>query len=249
MASLLTSHLSQISLCATSIAELPFPGPKRFTNALLNANEITSLIRDTEQHERALFHLAPPPLPSRSTLSSDNTPGIVAAPQPNQSRRATMYGGGRQTPRNKAVAAVLGGDLYQRTRREGMRAKGDVDVEVLLEGAERLLNVYAIPGANESISHLRRRYEQLRNNIAYHEQRVAKQSEALAGRRGYGDVEDEDEKDEGDHGEPMQEDAFVGMSADDMEAEEKEIRELEAKKKALEERVAGMEKDLGGLMR
>lgn len=248
MASLLTSHLSQISLCATSIAELPFPGPRRFTNALLNdAHDITALIRDTEQHERALFHLAPPPLPSRSTLHSDYTPGIVAAPaQPTQSRRATMYGGGRQTPRNKAVAAVLGGDLYQRTRREGMRAKGEVDVEVLLEGAERLLNVYAIPGANESISHLRRRYEQLRNNIAYHEQRVQKQSEALAGRRGYGDVE-EDELEVG--GEPAQENTFVALSAEDLEAEENEIRELEAKKKALEDRVAGMEKDLGGLMR
>jgi predicted MPP superfamily phosphohydrolase len=157
-----------------------------------------------------------------------------------------MYGGGRQTPRNKAVAAVLGGDLYQRTRREGMRAKGDVDVEVLLEGAERLLNVYAIPGANESISSLRRRYEQLRNNIAYHEQRVAKQSEELAGRRGYGDVEEE-EFEEGGNEHHIHEDVF--MSAEDLEAEEKEVRELEAKKRALEERVAGMEKDLGGLMR
>lgn len=127
-----------------------------------------------------------------------------------------------------------------------MRAKGEVDVEVLLEGAERLLNVYAIPGANESISSLRRRYEQLRNNIAYHEQRVAKQSEALAGRRGYGDVQD-DEDDDADV--PVQENTFVALSAEDLEAEENEIRELEAKKKALEERVAGMEKDLGGLMR
>lgn len=156
-----------------------------------------------------------------------------------------MYGGGRQTPRNKAVAAVLGGDLYQRTRREGMRAKGEVDVDVLLEGAERLLNVYAIPGANESISHLRRRHEQLKNNIAYHEQRVAKQSEALAGRRGYSHVEEDEEIEV----EPLQQDAFVALSAEDLEAEEREIRELEAKKKALEERVAGMEKDLGGLMR
>lgn len=127
-----------------------------------------------------------------------------------------------------------------------MRAKGDVDVEVLLEGAERLLNVYAIPGANESISHLRRRYEQLRNNIAYHEQRVAKQSEALAGRRGYGHVE-EDEVEDG--GQLAQEHTSIALSAEDYEAEESEIRELEAKKKALEERVAGMEKDLGGLMR
>jgi hypothetical protein len=39
------------------------------------------------------------------------------------------------------------------------------------------------------------------------------------------------------------------MSREDMQREEAEIRELEQKKKALEERVTGMEKDLGGLMR
>ena len=35
----------------------------------------------------------------------------------------------------------------------------------------------------------------------------------------------------------------------DIEAEESEIRELEARKKALEDRVSGMEKDLEGLLR
>ena len=68
---LLDAHLEQISLCATSIAELPyvhcnllypsrligtsFAPPKIFTNALLQNHDITSLIRDTELHERALF--------------------------------------------------------------------------------------------------------------------------------------------------------------------------------------------------
>lgn len=47
---------------------------------------------------------------------------------------------GRQGPKSKAVAAVLGGNLYQKTRREGVQ-KGEIDVEVLLEGAERLAAV------------------------------------------------------------------------------------------------------------
>lgn len=140
MASLLSSHLEQISLCATSIADLPFPGPKIFTNALLSTHDITSLIRDTEQHERALFHLAPPPLPPKSAGTDFGGSTSIGQPTPS-ARRATAYGG--RQPKNKAVAAVLGGDLYQRTRKTDStgRQKGDLDVELLLHGAEKLAAV------------------------------------------------------------------------------------------------------------
>lgn len=138
MTSLLTSHLEQISLCAASIAELPFHGPKIFTNALLDPHhDITQLIRDTEAHERALFHLAPPAI---STKASDYMSSVITGTsQAERQRRATGYVG-RQGPKNKAVAAVLGRNLYQKTRREGFQ-KGEIDVEVLLEGAERLAAV------------------------------------------------------------------------------------------------------------
>lgn len=39
------------------------------------------------------------------------------------------------------------------------------------------------------------------------------------------------------------------VTDEDLRAEEEEIREIEAKRRALQERVAGMEKDLGGLLR
>ncbi|KAI9662550.1 MAG: hypothetical protein M1821_008717 [Bathelium mastoideum] len=142
---LLDAHLEQISLCAASIAELPFPRPKIFTNALLHPHDITALIRDTEVHERALFTVPPPA----------STP---KAQDPSR-RRQTAFGGS-QTPgvaprRNTAVAAVLGGDMVERIRRGGgggvgtglgprpvdPRNKGDVDVELLLEGAEKLCDV------------------------------------------------------------------------------------------------------------
>jgi hypothetical protein len=144
--SLLTSHLEQISLCATSIADLPFPGPKIFTNALLaGTHDITALIRDTEQHERALFSLAPPPLPktgagSDFTASVGGTSayggayGLGAA-----DRRKTGYAA--RQPKNKAVAAVLGGDLFQATRGTTEKKKGELDVELLLHGAEKLAAV------------------------------------------------------------------------------------------------------------
>jgi hypothetical protein len=264
MSTLLSSHLEQISLCATSIADLPFPGPKIFTNALLGKHEITSLIRDTELHERALFHLAAPAIPGK-TSGVEYVPGAVGpAPVTTAARRQTMYGGGgggggSRQPKNKAVAAVLGGDLYQRTRRDEVttgsaRQKGEVDVEILLEGAERLAAVYPIPGATEKIANLRRRHQQLLSNVAHYESRVDEQSRELERIHGpssrFGDDE-QDEDDEVMHDDDAQDQMAnaVVVTKEDLEREEAEIRELEAKKKALEERVVGMERDLGGLMR
>jgi len=41
----------------------------------------------------------------------------------------------------------------------------------------------------------------------------------------------------------------VKMTIEDLRREEEEVKELERNKRGLEERVTGMEKDLGGLMR
>nr|XP_023908618.1 uncharacterized protein LOC112020291 [Quercus suber] len=247
---LLSSHLEQISLCANSIAELPFPGSKMFANALIATDDITALIRDTENHERALFHLAPPPL--SKSIGSDGQ-NLMPAPAPSNTstgnRRQTAYTG--RQPKNKAVAAVLGGDLYARTRRPdlGKREKGDLDVEVLLKGAEKLIAVYPIPGVPDRISQLRRRHQQLAANIQHYEGRVALQQRELedmnrpSSRAGQDIDEMEDLSALEDH------ESRVTMTKEDMEREEEEIKALERKKKGLEERVTGMERDLGGLMR
>jgi hypothetical protein len=150
--SLIEAHLESISICSASIASLTFPKPKIFANALLLPHDITTLIRDTEAHERALFSV-PPPAPPKALDPS--------------SRRTTTFGGAggdgamsanamRAPRRNTAVAAVLGGDLVERIRRGGGggagsglgyqsyergREKGEVDVDVLLEGAEKLCTV------------------------------------------------------------------------------------------------------------
>lgn len=254
MASLLSSHLEQISLCSNSIAELPFQGPKIFTNALLSSHDITALIRDTEAHERALFHLAPPPLPSKPSnpdFASTAAASTTAAPS---HRRATVYGGPRQ-PKNKAVAAVLGGDLYARTRApESTRQKGEIDVEALLHGAEKLAAVYPIAGAGERIAQLRRRHQQLAANIEHYEGRVTLQTRELekmhrpSGMSDYGD-EDEDEIMAEGVEVDEKDDLAAPMTKEDLMREEEEIRELERKKRGLEDRVTGMERDLGGLMR
>lgn len=148
---LLDNHLEQIQLCSSTIEQLPFPPPKIFTNAMLNTRDITSLIRDTEAHERALFSLAPED-------NSANRRRTVAAAK----RRATTlpaqqeevdYNQTFRAPRKgTAVAALLGGNLnerirkeYQRdtqdTRRDRRQQRDDFDVELLLTGAQRLCSV------------------------------------------------------------------------------------------------------------
>ncbi len=115
-----------------------FLPPKVFTNALLHSHDITALIRDTEPHERALF--------TSGTLNqSKSVP-----------RRSTVYGSGSNNPipnnagltregrHSSMVDKVLGPVLASQTKRDKAndgRESGEIDVEVLLKGAERLCEV------------------------------------------------------------------------------------------------------------
>ncbi|KAK3305832.1 DASH complex subunit Spc34, partial [Chaetomium strumarium] len=190
--SLLSAHLEQISISCQSIDSLPFPPPRIFTNALLSNPDITSLIRDTEAHERALFSVPPPappasrqnpdpPKPSsrRQTVFNVAAGEVTTGPPPNSTRSS-----GPVARRNTAVVAVLGGDLHAQIVRgrggQGGRGEGgDVDIEVLLHGAEKLCAVYPLPGAVERIPAQRQKFAQQSNTLAYYEAKVAEQQEAL----------------------------------------------------------------------
>ncbi|KAG4025499.1 hypothetical protein MFRU_056g00140 [Monilinia fructicola] len=244
--SLLERHLEQIALSADSIASLPFPPPQIFTNALLSNQDITALIRDTEPHERALFSVPPPPPPPTQ---------IAPEPKPSSSRRQTVFNvtsgevapasgpNGRAPRRNTAVAAVLGAELHSQVRKTES-GRGEIDVEVLLKGAEKLNAVYPIPGVPERIRGLRSRYAQLTESVRRHEQKVQKQTRELE-RINRGELESGGEENQEENEEP----SVIEITDEDLRREEREIRELERKKRALEERVSGMERDLGGLLR
>ncbi|KAJ3520477.1 hypothetical protein NM208_g13691 [Fusarium decemcellulare] len=232
--SLISAHLEQIGYSCHGIDSLPFPSPKIFTNALLSNHDITSLIRDTEPHERALFSVPPPPPPSTALKPAE--------PEKTKSsgRRQTVFNvaSGEVTT---AVAAVLGGQMHEELRRGEADRKGDVDVNVLLRGAEKLCGVYELPGARERITALRSKHAHGKNTMAYYEARVADQAEQLASlddRDWLGDEDDEEEEEEGEV-----------WTEEDLRREEEEAREMEVKKKELQSRLRQMEKDLGGLMR
>ncbi|KAI0449408.1 DASH complex subunit Spc34 [Xylaria acuta] len=248
--SLLSAHFEQIVISCQGIDSLPFPPPKIFTNALLSNHDITSLIRDTEAHERALFSVPPPPPPVTAPLQENSK---------QSSRRQTVFNvasgevttsastgrAGTVPKRNTAVAAVLGGDLHEQIRRSERRGgKDDVDVEVLLRGAEKLCGVYPLPGAPERIAAQRTKYAHSRSTLAYYEAKVEEQAEALRQmNKDHWMDKDEDEELGGDAG-----DNDDMITEEDLRRTEAEVRELERKKKELQERLRGMDKDLSSLL-
>lgn len=138
---------------------------------------------------------------------------------------------------------MLGGDLHEQIRRSERRGgKEDIDVEILLKGAEKLCGVYPLPGALERIAAQRSKYAHSKNTLAYYEAKVAEQAEAL-GKMNKDHWRDEDEEDEGDEG--VQEQVFT---EEDLIREGEQIRELEKKKRELQERLKALEKDVDGLL-
>ncbi|KAL0637767.1 hypothetical protein Q9L58_003157 [Maublancomyces gigas] len=245
MNSFLAPYLEQISLSSQSLSSLPFAPPKIFTNALIRTTDIVSLIRDTDAHERALFTV--PSTTSISTITptvtNDKKSRVSIAPR-----------------RNTAVYSVLGGDMVEKLRRGGAggvgrgvggvpMVGGDVDVEVLLMGAERLGSVYHIPGAAARISRARDRFEQLTESLENYDALIEAQRsqlDLLHGRSMSGEIEDEEMHDHDDDGatylRPGEEEVTEAM----IRREEEEIRELEGKKEELEGRIKGVDKQMAG---
>ncbi|KIW89139.1 uncharacterized protein Z519_09991 [Cladophialophora bantiana CBS 173.52] len=240
----LANHLEQISLSAKSISELELPPPKIFTNALLNNQEITTLIRDTEPHERALFSIDPNAL-SRNRQQNGFPP--MDTKNGHQGRKSGFPSA--HPIKQSAVSRLLGKEMLQEIRQSSSaRSREGVNVEVLLRGAEKLCEVYTVAGATDRIRVLRSRHREVAGSIAMLEEKVSKQ-QSLLDRRNLAlnseEREDEQEQDQ----DPMDHNDAVGFLEEDFQVEEEEIRELEARKKALEERVSDMERDLGGLLK
>lgn len=230
MDSLLAPHIRHLSATAASIATLPFAAPKIFTNALLRSTDIVSLIRDTDTHERALFTESSA---QRHALESSTKPGLDKPRLPIAPRR------------NTAVYSVLGGDMVAQLRKGGAGgvgsgvgglATGEVDVELLLLGAEKLISVYHIPGATERIESARDRHDQLTESVANYDALVEAQRSQLAllHRRS-----DEEEHDLLQH--LVEFNVEQPDITNEMIEEERKIRELEARKGEMELKIKGID--------
>ncbi|KAL4940102.1 hypothetical protein BDV06DRAFT_25640 [Aspergillus oleicola] len=244
--SLLDKHLEQIMLSSNAIADLHFPPPRIFTNALLGNHDITALIRDTEAHERVLFQNDPSAKSSsaqrRATMRTAQFQPEVEA----ESMASRIYSA-RNSRHQSAVARVLGSDMMEEIKRSartsGNGPRGEVNIDVLLRGAEILCNVYPVPGAQDKISSLRYRHQLISDSITELEERVARNAAELESMsRSYTDQYDESDNAGFAHHE------MTDITDADLVRESEEIRELEKRKRSLEDRVNGMERDLGGLI-
>lgn len=127
------------------------------------------------------------------------------------------------------------------------RSHGGVNVEVLLRGAEKLCEVYTIAGASEKIRALRSRHREVAASVSMLEGKVSKQQALLSTTNPTTNPEEDGH--DGLAREVVNSDTRPQYTEQDFQTEEDEIRELEAKKKVLEDRVSDMERDLGGLLK
>lgn len=128
-----------------------------------------------------------------------------------------------------------------------------MDIEVLLQGAEKLCSVYPLPGALERIPELRQKWANQSNTLAYYEAKVAEQAERLVRMNkrpdDFGDEDEEEDVGEDADADPVNNGIMDSlMTEEDLRREEEEVRELDKKKKELQERLRAMDKDLGGLL-
>lgn len=120
------------------------------------------------------------------------------------------------------------------------RSRG-VEIEVLLQGAEKLCAAYDTPGVLDRIATLRQKYDKISRSLQSYEDQISQQ-QASMNTFGTNIARDEADVDASENGR-------IAQNEQDPAAEEAVIKELETKKRALEAMVAGMERDLGGLMR
>lgn len=96
----------------------------------------------------------------------------------------------------------------------------------------------------DRVKSLRQRHQELVSSIEYYESTVAEQTILLD--RVHHPKDDGDVADAPPTRESHARDSY---SAEDFRKEEEDMRDLEAKRRTLEDRVSGMQKDLGGLRR
>lgn len=91
---------------------------------------------------------------------------------------------------------------------------------------------------------MRQRYSRLEASIEYYENRLSEQTKQLSKiSRSRDYIEDEQEDLEAEPDLP----AFQPMTEEDLRREEEEVKQLERKKRGLEDRVNSMGRDISGL--
>lgn len=102
-----------------------------------------------------------------------------------------------------------------------------------------------VPGVRERITAIRQRHSRLESSIDYYENRIAKQTVQLGRLNRSREYASEPEEAEAEPDVTV----FQPMTQEDLLKEEEEVRQLERKKRVLEDRVNSMGRDISGVLR
>lgn len=141
------------------------------------------------------------------------------------------------------LGSLLDGNLVHQVQSTVRTAqlKGDIDVEMLLRGAEDLARIYPIPGLDDKIEQLRARYQDLLSSVTLHEELVAAQRTQLDLQRGT-------TKDDFIRKPKEPKPTRHTLTKADIQAEEIAIKQLEARKLEMESEIRELDCKLTGLI-
>ncbi|RMZ85364.1 hypothetical protein DV737_g803, partial [Chaetothyriales sp. CBS 132003] len=186
------------------------------------------------------LEFTPPKIFTNALLGAHEITALIRDTEPHERSLFSLDPSPAPPAQQSAVARVLGPDMLADIRRS-TRGRG-VDVAVLLSGAQKLCEAYAVAGVPQRIRAISTRHQRIAASVEEHEEKVL-QLQSKLNRLHAG---------EADAGNDDADDAVAGPTVaarpHDMDALEAEVAELEARKRRLEERVAGMDADLGGLL-
>ena len=102
------------------------------------------MIRDTEAHERALFTIESETQSSRPSTAGAAHRITTHGSNGNTDSFTQGHGIFRNPRQDSAVARILGGELGEQIRKENAKEgkeRGEMDVNLLLRGAEKLCGI------------------------------------------------------------------------------------------------------------
>jgi hypothetical protein len=183
---------------AASLQHLSFKHPKAFVNALLSDRDITSLIRDAETHEQALFTCPP--------TSDKGAP--VATKQGLTKMRLQI--------RREATALLGISRVSQAGNTTAAQSTDEAGLSALLACVEKLLLLYPAQGVQAQVDMMRHKYARLTESIAALEDDFVWQQKEL------------DSQHQARDQERLPEPIVGHITEDMIRQEEEEVRALEA---------------------
>lgn len=185
----LQSALASLNESSNSLKTLYFRPPGIFTNALIGKPDITTLLRDADAFENALYQVDAQDRPERK----DGTRGVVDQLNDDldelQLQQLQEEADGGELVQRPSVVIVPREVVVSNDENKGVKNllskfneenEKDYDIDVLCETVSQLLDKYPIDGVREELERLRQRWQSVNLEIMENEETIEKQRRQLS---------------------------------------------------------------------